>query len=144
MAASTTPDIHQHPDIIDLKARSEAAAASPASQAAEALCLLAGLFLAASPWIVGFSGLTALTITNLIAGLAFAFLSMGMGNVYERTHSMSWAAAGIGVWTILAPWVISGDMSTTRTVLCNVITGGVMCLAALATAGLAFGGGRKR
>ncbi|QKW09071.1 SPW repeat protein [Streptomyces sp. NA04227] len=144
MAASTSPDIHEHPDIVALRARSEAAAAAPASQAAEALSLLAGLFLAASPWIVGFNDLNALAINNLIAGLAFAFVSMGMGNAYERTHSMSWAALGIGAWTIIAPWVVTGDVSTTRTVVCNVIVGGCMCLFAMITAGLALGGGGRR
>ena len=46
---------------------------------------------------------------------------------------MAWAAALIGVWTCIAPWVISGQPSTAGSEASNVITGVLVILMALAT-----------
>jgi hypothetical protein len=51
-----------------------------------------------------------------------------------RTHSMAWVAAALGAWTIVAPWVVAGEVDTTRTVTNNVIVGVIVCLLALAAA----------
>lgn len=59
-------------------------------------------------------------------------MSGGFGRAYDRTHSMAWAACVLGVWTITAPWVVAGNVDTTRTVVNNVITGAVALLLALA------------
>ena len=140
MAAHTSPGIDQHPDIMALRARSERATSTPVAQAVEGLSLLAGLYLAASPWIVGFSGLTTLTVNNLIAGIAFTLLAIGFGSAYERTHGMSWAALGVGVWTIIAPWVVAGSVDTTSTIVSNCVVGGVAAFLALCTAVMGVSG----
>lgn len=145
MAASTSPGIDQHPDIMALRAHSERATSTPIAQAVEGISLLAGLYLAASPWITGFTQFGSLTINNLIAGIAFTLLTMGFVNsAYERTHGMSWAALGLGVWTIIAPWVVSGNVDTTRTIWSNVVVGAVMVCCAMATAAMGAGGGARR
>lgn len=131
--ATHTPDIGHHPDLVALRARYERAAATPAAHAAEGLSLLTGLYLAVSPWVVGFNGMTTLRANNLILGIALAVLAVGFGSVYERTYGMGWAAAAIGVWTIIAPWVVSGNVDTTRTVVSNVITGAVAVVLGIAT-----------
>lgn len=70
-----------------------------------------------------------LAINNLITGLAFCLCMGGLGSAYERTHAMAWTAVALGAWTIVAPWVIAGEMDTTRTVVNNLITGAVaLCL----------------
>ncbi|MEV0413190.1 SPW repeat protein [Streptomyces sp. NPDC050448] len=137
----TTHSIEHHPDLAEMRSRFERVTSTPSAQAVEALALITGLYLAASPWIAGFSGLTSLAINNLIAGLAYCLCMSGLGSAYERTHAMAWTAVAIGAWTVVAPWVIAGDVSTTRTVVSNVITGGVALLLALSMAGLA---GRNR
>lgn len=106
-----------HPDILALRHESaDRAATTPRAQAIEAMAFLAGLYLAASPWIAGFNNLSRLTVNNLIVGIAFALLmSGGFGRACERTHSMACASAALGAWTIVAPWVVAGDVSTTRT-----------------------------
>jgi hypothetical protein len=128
----TPSSIDQHPDLLELRLRSERATTTPRAQATEALALIAGVYLAASPWITGFNGLTTLAVNNLIAGIAYATLMGGFGHAYERTHAMAWAAAVIGVWTIIAPWVVVGNVNTTRTVISNVVVGAVALLLALA------------
>ncbi|MFJ3517502.1 SPW repeat protein [Streptomyces sp. NBC_01232] len=138
---TTHPSIEHHPDLAEMRTRFERVTTTPAAQAVEALALITGLYLAASPWIAGFSGLTPLAINNLIAGLAFCLCMSGLGSAYERTHAMAWTAVALGAWTIIAPWAIAGEMDTTRTVVSNVIAGGVALCLGLAMAGMA---GRNR
>ncbi|MFJ6215439.1 SPW repeat protein [Streptomyces sp. NPDC092296] len=140
---STPTSMEHHPDIMEMRARYERAASTPRAQMIEALGLITGLYLALSPWIVGFSGFTALAICNLVTGIAFALLMAGFGSAYERTHGMAWAAALIGVWTIIAPWVIAGHFQTTRTITSNVIVGAVALLLGLAAAAVASAGRRR-
>ncbi|AWZ05704.1 MULTISPECIES: SPW repeat protein [unclassified Streptomyces] len=137
----TTHSIEHHPDLAEMRTRFERVTSTPAAQAVEAMALLTGLYIAASPWIAGFSGLSALAINNLIAGLAYCLCMSGLGSAYERTHAMAWTAVGLAAWTIVAPWVIAGSVDTTRTVMSNVIAGAVALCLALAMSAMA---GRER
>ncbi|MFD8695435.1 SPW repeat protein [Kitasatospora purpeofusca] len=137
MAYTHRPPIEEHPDLVELRARHDRAAATPRAQMIEALAMITGLFLAASPWIVGFNGFTTLAVANLIAGIAYALLLGGLGNSYERTHSMAWAAAAIGIWTCFAPWIVAGDVAHTRSITSNLVTGVIATLLALAAASAA-------
>ncbi|MFD9724638.1 SPW repeat protein [Streptomyces sp. NPDC059072] len=134
---TTHPSIEHHPDLAEMRSRFERVTSTPAAQAVEALALITGLYLAASPWIAGFSILTPLAVNNLIAGLAFCLCMGGLGSAYERTHAMAWTAVAIGAWTIIAPWAVAGPMDFTRTIVNNVITGGVALCLGLAMAGMA-------
>ncbi|MFJ9908826.1 SPW repeat protein [Streptomyces sp. NPDC101152] len=138
MAERIFPGIEEHPDILALRARSERATSTVTAQVMEGLGLLAGLYLAASAWIVGFEGsLPTVAVTNLIAGLAYAFfIGGGFGSAYERTHAMSWAAAGIGVWTIVAPWAVNASRNahTTAEIVSNVVVGSLAFVLAAGTA----------
>ncbi|MFF6995299.1 SPW repeat protein [Streptomyces sp. NPDC008313] len=136
-----------HPDIIDMRNRhemAERAASTPKVQAIETLGFLTGLYLAASPWIVGFNNFTTLAVTNLIVGISYALLmSGGFGRAYERTHGMAWASCALGVWMIISPWVVAGDVSTTRTIWSNVVTGCVALLLGLAASAAAKAAGKS-
>ncbi|MBD9724169.1 SPW repeat protein [Streptomyces caniscabiei] len=150
MTERTQSTLESHPDIQEMRerhARAERAASSQQGQAVEALALITGLYLAASPWIAGFNDLGTLAINNLITGIAYTFLLSGFGHAYERTHARAWAAALLGLWTVIAPWMVAGDVDTTRTVINNVIVGIVallLALAASAAAGETDRGGRSR
>jgi hypothetical protein len=135
---TTQPSIEQHPDLAEMRSRFERATSTPRGQAIETLGLLTGLYLAASPWIVGFNGLTTLAVCNLITGVAYALCMGGFGSAYERTHSMAWAACAIGAWTIVSPWVVAGDVDTSRSVVNNIIVGAVALLLGLAMAASAM------
>ncbi|MEU7068199.1 SPW repeat protein [Streptomyces sp. NPDC046161] len=139
---TTHSSIEHHPDLAEMRTRFEQVTSTPRAQAVEALALITGLYIAASPWIAGFSVLSALAVNNLIAGLAYCLCMGGLGTAYERTHAMAWTAVGIAVWTIVAPWVIAGNVDTTRTVVSNVIAGAVGTLLALAMAAMANPGRR--
>jgi hypothetical protein len=81
--------------------------------------------------VVGFNHFTTLTATNLIAGIALAVLALGFASAYGRTHGIAWVAPLIGVWTIIAPWVVSGHVATTATLWNNVVTGVIAVLLGL-------------
>jgi SPW repeat-containing protein len=135
VVAMTTPTSHpsieQHPDLLEMRARFERATTTATVQGAEALGILAGLYLAASPWIAGFNALSTLAVNNLITGVGYTLLMAGFGSAYQRTHSMAWAATLIGAWTIISPWAVAGSVHTTRTITSNCITGGAATLLGL-------------
>jgi hypothetical protein len=140
MTERTQTSLESHPDILEMRerhARAERAASTQQGQAVEAMALITGLYLAASPWIAGFSDFGTLAINNLIIGIAYAFLLSGFGHAYERTHARAWAAALLGAWTIVAPWVVAGNVDTTRTIVNNIIVGVIALLVALAASAAA-------
>ena len=137
----TTPtgqtNIEQHPDLVELRARYERGATRSGVQGAEALGILTGLYLAASPWIAGFNHFSTLSVNNLITGIGYTMLMAGFGSAYERTHAMAWAATLLGVWTCVTPWAVAGNVHTTRTIVSNCVTGGVMVLLGLMVVSMA-------
>ncbi|ETK37464.1 SPW repeat protein [Microbispora sp. ATCC PTA-5024] len=130
---SHSADIGTHPDIMQMRARYDTAAANPAAQLADGLTLLSGMYLALSPWIVGFDRMTPLTVNNLITGIVVALLALGYSSAFGRTYGISWVAPVIGLWTIVAPWIIRGGMATTGTIVNNVIVGALILILGLAT-----------
>lgn len=128
----------RHPDLIELRKRYDAASASPVAEGAAGVALLGALFLAASPWIVGFSALTAITVTNLIAGVALAVLVIALTAGYARLHGLTFVVPAIGLWTIVAPWAVVGTMNVTRTIYTNCIAGGALLLLGLVMLAVGF------
>jgi SPW repeat len=137
MSARSMAGIDQHPDIVELRARYERAAATPLAQLAEGLAFLTGLYLAISPWVVGFNAMRSITVNDLITGIALAALAGGLASAYGRTYGMAWLAPVVGIWTIIAPWVIRGGVATTATIANNVATGAVAVVAGLAAMSIA-------
>ncbi len=122
---SVTPDrsLETHPDIAELRARYDEFGEGPVPQLAEGLMVLAGLYAAASPWIVGFSGQTALTMCNVFAGLAISLLAVGHATTYGRTHGIAFVAPLLGIWLIASPWLVSGVDTTARVLWSNIAVG---------------------
>src|SRR5512142_1652432 len=131
MVMAHNVDISKHPDIVALRERYDMASATPVAQAAEGLTFLAAVFLAASPWIVGFYTLTPITVSNLITGGALTALAIALSATYGRLHGLTWVVPAIGVWTIAAPWAMTGAMDVTRTVWSNCFAGGAIVVLGL-------------
>ena len=69
MTERTYTTMESHPDILEMRerhTRAERAVTTQQGQAVEALALVSGLDLAASPCIAGFGGSTYLAFNNLI------------------------------------------------------------------------------
>ncbi|RKE22344.1 SPW repeat-containing protein [Streptomyces sp. TLI_171] len=140
MSTQLPSGMEHHPDILALREQAERVTSTTAGQGTEALAICAGLFLAISPWVVGYTGFAGLTVSNLVLGIAYAVLMAGYGPAFGRTHARAWACVAIGAWTVIAPWAVNGGAHIRRTILTNVITGGVMTCLALAAVGMAFAG----
>ncbi|HEX6404863.1 MAG TPA: SPW repeat protein [Pseudonocardiaceae bacterium] len=125
-----------------MRARYEAAAETPTARAVDGLTFMAGLYLAISPWVVGFNHITTLTVNNLIVGIALALLAFGFASAYGRTHGITWVAPLLGVWTIIAPWVVNGGVASTASIVSNVVIGIIAVL--LGAGAVSLGMGRTR
>lgn len=139
MSTHPIAGMERHPDIAELRTRYEQASATPVAQFADGLVFLTGLYLAISPWVVGFGAMRGIAVNNLITGIALAVIGAGLASAYGRTHGMAWVAPIVGIWTIITPWVISGNVATTATIANNVAVGAVAVAvgaAAMSIAGL--------
>lgn len=134
----STPDMSMetHPDIAALRARYDEFGESTVSQVAEGLLVLAGLYAAASPWIIGFTGQTNLMMCNLLAGLAVSLLALGHASMYGRTHGIAFVAPLLGVWLIVSPWLVAGVTTTAGMIWSNVAVGAVVLLLGAGTMGM--------
>ena len=118
--------IDHHPDLLALRARYERVAESMSAHFTFGLALLTGLYVAASPWIVGFSGTGSLATSNLIVGIAVAFLAYGFATMLDRAHGMTWTLPVLGVWVIVSPWIVHGFTATAGMMWSNVVAGAVL------------------
>ncbi|PSK90990.1 SPW repeat-containing protein [Haloactinopolyspora alba] len=127
-----SPDIEQHPDVATMRHRYDEISETPVAQSADGLSFLSGLFLAMSPWVIGFTDQSAITVTNLFTGIAIALLAVGFVAAYGHMHGMAWVAPLLGAWAIVAPWVVSGPTPENAALVSNVIVGALALLCAVA------------
>ena len=136
--SNTGVGIEQHPDVGELRARFDRVSETPTAYLVEGVLLLAGTYLAASSWIVGFPSFeNDLRMNNLICGLAVAVLAFGFATAYGRTHGLSWVPVVLGVWTMISPVVIQGTHVTTGAVVSNIICGLLITVLGLVTLAIA-------
>ncbi len=115
--------IDHHPDLLALRARYERVAESMSAHVTFGLALLTGLYVAASPWIVGFSGTQSLATSDLIVGIAVAFLSYGFATTLDRAHGLTWTLPVLGLWVIVSTWILPGVTLTSGMIWSNVVAG---------------------
>ncbi|WP_197938416.1 SPW repeat protein [Phytohabitans flavus] len=127
--------MQDHPDVAEMRDRYERMTDSSPASIVDGLVLLAGAWLAISPWVVHFDTTTPdLRISNLILGLIVAAIGLGLTIVPRRIFRLSWAVFVIGAWVVVSPWVIQQSSVPVGNWLNNVITGGVTALLGIAAA----------
>ncbi|PRY20175.1 SPW repeat protein [Pseudosporangium ferrugineum] len=133
-----------HPDLVEMQARYERASASGPAVITDGLVLLAGLWLAISPWVIHFNATAPdVTLSNLIMGIAVAVVALGLTLMPQRMVRLSWATAVIGGWIVVSQWVIQQSAAGTGIVLNNVITGGIVLVLGVAAAMILTMGSRS-
>lgn len=130
--STPTPNIEHHPDVATMRRRYDQIAETPVAQSADGLVFLSGMYLAMSPWVIGFTGHSSMTASNLFAGIAIALLGIGFATVYGHMHGIAWVAPLIGVWAIVSPWVVDGGTPANSAIVSNVIVGAVIVVCSLA------------
>jgi hypothetical protein len=124
--------IEQHPDLMALRAEYDRAAESMSAQATFGLTLLTSVYLAVSPWIIGFDSTTGLAVNNLVVGLTVAVLALCFSSALDRTHGLTWTMPFFGVWTVVAPWIMHGVHPTAGTMWSNIVAGALLTIFGLA------------
>jgi hypothetical protein len=81
------------------------AAFASSKQATFGLTLLAAIYVALAPHIVGFDAFARITVNDLIVGITVAVLAMCFGSALDRTHGMTWTLPVFGVWLFASPWI---------------------------------------
>jgi predicted PurR-regulated permease PerM len=136
-----TVSIDDHPEIAELRDRFDRVSESAAARSVDGLHLLSGLYLAISPWVVGFASIArGLTINNVISGLTVAILGLLFSVMWGRTHNLSWVVPIIGAWTIVSPWLVQaahGAPLNGGIIANNVIVGLVILALGLAATTMA-------
>jgi len=118
--------IDHHPDLLALRAGFDRAAESMSAHFAFGLALLAGLYVAVSPWIVGFSHAKGLSQSDLIVGIAAAIMSYGFATALDRTHGLTWTLPVLGLWVIVSPWILHGHAVSAGMAWSHVLAGLVL------------------
>lgn len=123
----TESTMHDHPDMLELRDRLDRVSETGQARSVEGLALLVGLYAAISPWILDFGAAnTAMTVSNLIVGLAVAVLAMDLGSAYSRAHGLSWVLPVLGAWIIVGQFVITGTVLSAGIVISNAIAGALI------------------
>ncbi|MEU4248423.1 SPW repeat protein [Amycolatopsis sp. NPDC026612] len=125
---TTSTPIQGHPDLLAMRAAYEQAAETPQARLVGGLVLISGLYIAMSPWVVGFSHYGDMSVTTLISGLALALLGAGFSAAYSHTHTIAWVTPLLGAWVVVAPFAVQQTGTTTPIVVNNAIAGGIACL----------------
>ncbi|MGW7404773.1 SPW repeat protein [Streptomyces sp. NPDC054833] len=130
-------DITSHPDVHEMRARYARMLGGRDVALVDGPVFLLGLYCAASPWILHYSASQpALATHNLIVGIAIGLLALGFTSAPERMYGLSWAMCALGIWMIIAPWIV-GSSPDTGVVLNNIIIGALAIVLGLMCAGTA-------
>lgn len=139
-AARTTDSaasMASHPDMVELRDRLDRVSETTQARTVEGLAMLAGLYAAVSPWIIGFNtGNSSLMASNLIVGLAATLLALDLGSAYSRAHGLSWVLPILGVWIIVGQWIMVGTTLTAGIVVSNIVAGAVIVILGAASLGM--------
>ncbi len=95
------------------------------------LTLLAAVYAAVSPWIVGFEGTRSLAVNDFIVGIVCVALAFGFAMALDRSHGMTWTLPVFGVWFIVSPWILHGVSPHGGMIWSNVIAGAVLTVLGL-------------
>jgi hypothetical protein len=137
-------NIAEHPDLAEMRERYERISSTPRAVVVDGLVLLAGLWLAISPWVIHFNNTAPdLRVNNLVLGIAVAVVALGLATQPSLMARLSWATAVIGAWVIVSPWVVQRSGLNAGIILNNLITGAIILLLGVAAAAMAMGAGPR-
>ncbi|MER7003170.1 SPW repeat protein [Dactylosporangium sp. NPDC000555] len=134
-------EISEHPDVAEMRQRLERVTASGQAIMIDGLVLLAGAWLAISPWVVHFNATApSVTVNNLILGIMIGVIALGLTWAPARMYRLSWAMVAVGIWVVIVPFVTREVHA--GLVWTNSVTGAITILLGLAAVGMLLSSGR--
>jgi hypothetical protein len=119
----TRGDMSTHPDVPEMRSRYDRMLGGRDVALVDGPVFLLGLYCAVSPWILHYTASQPALVThNLIVGIAIGLLALGFTAAPARMYGLSWAMCALGIWMIIAPWVV-GDSPDAGVVVNNIIIG---------------------
>ncbi|MEP6588692.1 MAG: SPW repeat protein [Polaromonas sp.] len=91
---------------------------------------LLGVWVALSPWALGYQDTNVAMVNALVVGLAL--MAAALGAILVPRAWEEWTEAGLGLWLAVSPWVL-GFSSLERVMLNTVFSGLVVMALALWT-----------
>ncbi|MFE9622779.1 SPW repeat protein [Streptomyces sp. NPDC006527] len=133
----TSGDISTHPDVTEMRTRYDRVLGGRDVALVDGPVFLLGLYCAVSPWILHYTASQpALVPHNLVVGIAIGLLALGFTAAPARMYGLSWAMCALGIWMIIAPWVV-GDSPDAGVIVNNIIIGALALVLGLVCAGTA-------
>ncbi|MEU8793677.1 SPW repeat protein [Streptomyces sp. NPDC048643] len=118
-------DIASHPDVPEMRERYARLLGGQDVVLVDGPVFLLGLFCAVSPWVVHFTASQPnLVVHNVILGVAIGVLALGFTQAPERMYGLSGALTAMGVWMIIAPWIV-GENPDAGVIWTNAVIGGL-------------------
>ncbi|MFJ4328017.1 SPW repeat protein [Streptomyces tricolor] len=131
-------DISSHPDVSEMRDRYARMLGGRDVALVDGPVFLLGLYCAASPWILHYTASQpALVAHNLIVGIAIGLLALGFTQAPERMYGLSWAMCAMGLWMIIAPWIV-GRNPDAGVIVNNIVIGVLALVLGLICAGTAM------
>lgn len=136
-------DLASHPDASEMRDRYARVLGDRRGALVDGPVYLLGLYCAISPWVVHFTGSQpTLASMNLVMGIALALLGIGFTLAPARMSGLSGAICAMGVWLIIAPWIV-GTSPDRGVIINNVIVGGLTVLLGMACMATAVRSGHR-
>jgi hypothetical protein len=110
-----------------LQPEGEARAAGRALRPQDIISCIAGIWLAVSPWILGYGELMWIVPSNVVFGIMIAIFALAA--VYRVYPAEEWVIAAVAAWVFVSPWVLPG--ATLALAWSNWITAAIIVIAAL-------------
>lgn len=95
------------------------------------LTLVTAVYLAVSPWIIGFGDTRPLVASDFTVGIVCVALAFAFAMALDRSHGMTWTLPLFGVWFIVSPWILHGVSAHGAMMWSNVIAGAVLTVLGL-------------
>jgi hypothetical protein len=83
-----------------------------------------GVWLLASPWILGFAEQTPPMVNAVVFGIAL--IATAVGATFVPRAWEEWTEGAIGVWLIISPWVL--NFETLRNAMMSTVLTGIAVL----------------
>lgn len=88
------------------------------------LNVLLGAWLALSPWVLGYQGLTAPTANGVVVGLAL--MAAALGAIFMPRAWEELTEGLLGLWMIASPWILG--FSLQMDAMRNAVVSGIVVL----------------